>query len=145
MRWCGNAANLPNTSLETAEVRGLLRSAVNRLSASHRQVIYERFPLDQETDAATLTDIAESRGLSRQRVQQIERKGLRRLFANRQLANITGLLPDGEPPTCCAFCGRPFRNGAAAKLHERECHSNSDLTINHMGSVSNVDSTSEEN
>lgn len=68
-------------ALDRQLVGGLLRQLLHNLSKQEREVIQWRYGLPNATTASTLAQVAARLGLSRQRVRQIEAKGLSRLRA----------------------------------------------------------------
>jgi len=68
-------------ALDRELVGGLLRRLLHNLSKQEREVIQWRYGLPKGAPAGTLAQVAARLGLSRQRVRQIEAKGLSRLRA----------------------------------------------------------------
>jgi RNA polymerase primary sigma factor len=66
------ASDIPGTVMREMESAGL-EQAIERLPERHRHVLVRRYGLD-ERDAATLADLSEELGISRERVRQMQLK-----------------------------------------------------------------------
>jgi len=78
----------PYEQAEQADINRVLHEAVNTLADNHRQVIQQRY-----YDNRTLKDIAEEKGVTPERIRQLESKALRELRKNsdiKALANELG-------------------------------------------------------
>ncbi len=71
-------ADSPETSVGHRELETLVREWLERLPAKQRLVIERRYGLTGQ-DPATLEDLAEQLGLTRERVRQIQQEALQRL------------------------------------------------------------------
>jgi RNA polymerase primary sigma factor len=72
------ASDTPGTIMRKMESAGL-KDAIERLPERHRHVLVRRYGLD-ERDAATLADLSDELGISRERVRQVQR-GAERMLA----------------------------------------------------------------
>jgi RNA polymerase primary sigma factor len=72
------ASDIPGTVMREMESAGL-KDAIERLPERHRHVLVRRYGLD-ERDAATLADLSDELGISRERVRQVQR-GAERMLA----------------------------------------------------------------
>lgn len=75
----------PCGMLQEADAKSWVRHAIASLPQREREVLSRRFGLVGDGEA-TLQDIAQTFGITRERVRQIEAKGLRRLREHRQHA-----------------------------------------------------------
>jgi RNA polymerase primary sigma factor len=80
----------PDQELEGAERRELVRSLAERLQGRERTIVFMRMGWDNE-DTLTLAEIGARFGISRQRVEQLEKRALSKL---RRWARASGL---GDP------------------------------------------------
>jgi RNA polymerase primary sigma factor len=71
------ASDTPGTVMREMESAGL-KDAIERLPERHRYVLVRRYGLD-ERDAATLADLSDELGISRERVRQVQRVAERML------------------------------------------------------------------
>jgi RNA polymerase primary sigma factor len=71
------ASDTPGTVMREMESAGL-KDAIERLPERHRHVLVRRYGLD-ERDAATLADLCEELGISRERVRQMQQQAERML------------------------------------------------------------------
>ncbi len=81
----------PEDMLQTAEVEHYVQEWLTELSDKHRWVIERRFGLDHQ-DVATLEDLAEHLGVTRERVRQIQLEALQTL---RRILRRKGMSKDG--------------------------------------------------
>jgi RNA polymerase nonessential primary-like sigma factor len=86
-------SELPEEMLQTFEVEQYVHEWLAELSDKHRWVIERRFGLN-DTDVATLEELAEHLGVTRERVRQIQLEGLQTLrrVLRRQGMDKEGLL-----------------------------------------------------
>jgi RNA polymerase nonessential primary-like sigma factor len=68
----------PDTEVQHRELESLTRAWLSRLSDKHRHVIERRFGLNN-IEPATLEELADEMGLTRERVRQIQQEALVRL------------------------------------------------------------------
>ena len=68
-----------DSAILASELRASVRSAIDALPSTERDVITARFGLFGDDDK-TLEDVAVGRGVTRERIRQIEGRALRRLF-----------------------------------------------------------------
>ncbi|KAF1017834.1 MAG: RNA polymerase sigma factor RpoS [Burkholderia sp.] len=71
-------SQLPDAEVQHRELETLTRAWLSRLSGKHRYVIERRFGLNN-IEPATLEELAEEMGLTRERVRQIQQEALVRL------------------------------------------------------------------
>ena len=84
-------SELPDDMLQTAEVEKYVQSWLQELTDKHRWVIERRFGLNDQ-DLATLEELAEHLGVTRERVRQIQLEALQIL---RRILRRRGLSQDG--------------------------------------------------
>jgi RNA polymerase nonessential primary-like sigma factor len=77
----------PDQELEGAERREMVRQLADRLQGRERTIVFLRMGWDNE-EPKTLAEIGEQFGISRQRVEQLEKRALSKL---RRWARSTGL------------------------------------------------------
>lgn len=79
----------PDQELEGAERRALVRSLAERLQGRERTIVFMRMGWDNG-DPMTLAEIGECFGISRQRVEQLEKRALSKLRRWAQTAGLAG-------------------------------------------------------
>lgn len=84
-------SEMPEEMLQTAEVEHYVQEWLAELSEKHRWVIERRFGLNAQ-DVATLEELAEHLGVTRERVRQIQLEALHTL---RRILRRRGLSKDG--------------------------------------------------
>lgn len=84
-------SELPELMLQAAEIEHYVHEWLNELSDKHRWVIERRFGLNGQ-DVATLEELAEHLGVTRERVRQIQLEALHTL---RRILRRKGLSKDG--------------------------------------------------
>lgn len=84
-------SELPEEMLQNAEVEQYVQDWLEELSEKHRWVIERRFGLNNQ-DVATLEELAEHLGVTRERVRQIQLEALHTL---RRILRRRGLSKDG--------------------------------------------------
>jgi len=84
-------SEMPEEMLQTAEVEKYVQSWLDELSDKHRWVIERRFGLNNQ-DIATLEELAEHLGVTRERVRQIQLEALQIL---RRILRRRGMDQDG--------------------------------------------------
>lgn len=84
-------SELPEEMLQNAEVEHYVQEWLEELSEKHRWVIERRFGLNNQ-DVATLEELAEQLGVTRERVRQIQIEALHSL---RRILRRRGLSKDG--------------------------------------------------
>lgn len=84
-------SEIPEEMLQTAEVEHYIQEWLAELSEKHRWVIERRFGLNGQ-DVATLEELAEHLGVTRERVRQIQLEALHTL---RRILRLRGLSKDG--------------------------------------------------
>ena len=100
----------PFDGILNAEIISAINHVVGELRPIHREVITRRFGLESG-EAETLDQIGQDFGLTRERIRQIEAKGLKKL---RHYRRTTALEPYVEAvdwrSTHCLYCLRPYDN-----------------------------------
>jgi RNA polymerase primary sigma factor len=100
----------PFDGILNAEIISAVNQVVGELRPIHREVITRRFGLESG-EAETLDQIGQEFGLTRERIRQIEAKGLKKL---RHYRRTTALEPYVEAvnwrSTHCLCCLRPYDN-----------------------------------
>jgi len=84
-------SEMPEEMLQAFEVEQYVHDWLNELSDKHRWVIERRFGLNDQ-EIATLEELAEHLGVTRERVRQIQLEGLQTL---RRILRRTGIAKDG--------------------------------------------------
>lgn len=84
-------SEMPEEMLQTFEVEQYVQEWLGELSEKHRWVIERRFGLN-DSDIATLEELAEHLGVTRERVRQIQLEGLQIL---RRILRRKGIAKDG--------------------------------------------------
>lgn len=79
----------PSNLLQTEEVQACLAEWLSQLNEKQRQVVEQRFGLNGD-DAATLEEVGERIGVTRERVRQIQVEALRRLRKIMEKEGISG-------------------------------------------------------
>jgi RNA polymerase nonessential primary-like sigma factor len=93
-QWVDNLPDEPDAQPETViaqrEVTEVIRRWLDTLPTRYAYIVTRRFGLDGR-DPATLEELAEEVGLTRERVRQIQMEAIRRL---RRIARQSGVRPD---------------------------------------------------
>ena len=88
----GDTTQNPDSLLENKEMKVLLDNALESLTPRENSILRRRFGIDGE--AMTLGEIGVADKLSRERVRQVEQKGLRKLRQPSRRSSLSDYVPE---------------------------------------------------
>lgn len=91
-----DTAPSPQEILEAVEMRKAVREVVATLPLREGEIIERRFGLGPTSDEETLAEIGDDKGLTRERIRQIEAKALRRLRLGSRLRRLLPFRSEGR-------------------------------------------------
>lgn len=102
---------LPDAAVDQRELEAQVDKVLRTLTDRERQVLTARFGLDGD-EPRTYEDVGQDYGVTKERIRQIEQKGLRKLRHRSRSWHLKSFVDPGAEPTWefkCCVCGEVLR------------------------------------